>query len=264
MRLRCASRRFPAHPGARAVSASPPSRTSAGDRMTRTPVLLVALSNVLLLARPSLAAERPAPPRPLPARAAQAAPYATVRVFYATDRSPTGSLDPAERYGPERGLDAVLSVGSCDVSIPVDHREGELEEAGTFTLRFGSNPASDVVVLSARQTNERTFFDEIRDRTAASRAHQALVYVHGYNTSFGDAIRRSAQLAHDVGFDGPVLCYAWPSRGTYLGYAADEDTVEWTVPHLKRVLERVAALSGATSVHVVAHSMGARAVATVV
>jgi len=48
-----------------------------------------------------------------------------------------------------------------------------------------------------------------RERLFGARAYlgQALVFVHGYNTSFDNAIRRAGQLAYDLGFDGPVFAF---------------------------------------------------------
>ena len=44
-----------------------------------------------------------------------------------------------------------------------------------------------------------------------------------------------------------------------MSYTVDETNVAWTVPHLKEFLLGVAQQSGAKSVHLVAHSMGNRA-----
>src|SRR5258708_34306246 len=53
--------------------------------------------------------------------------------------------------------------------------------------------------------------------------------------------------------------YSWPSRGKLAAYTADESTIDWTTPHLEKFLETVAAQSHATTVHLIAHSMGNRA-----
>jgi hypothetical protein len=50
--------------------------------------------------------------------------YATVRVFYGTDRARTGSEKAAQFYGIERGE---LDLGYLDVSIPKTHKYGALE-----------------------------------------------------------------------------------------------------------------------------------------
>jgi esterase/lipase superfamily enzyme len=46
-----------------------------------------------------------------------------------------------------------------------------------------------------------------------------------------------------------------------LGYTHDENSVQWTVPHLVAFLEELARDSGAERIHLIAHSMGNRALA---
>ena len=60
-------------------------------------------------------------------------------------------------------------------------------------------------------------------------------------------------------FDGAPIFYSWPSQEGLLAYTVDETNVAWTVPHLKEFLLGVARQAGAKSVHLVAHSMGNRA-----
>lgn len=55
------------------------------------------------------------------------------------------------------------------------------------------------------------------------------------------------------------IFYSWPSQEGLLSYTIDENNVAWTVPHLKEFLLGIARRSGAQSVHLVAHSMGNRA-----
>ena len=84
-----------------------------------------------------------------------------------------------------------------------------------------------------------------------------LIFVHGFNVSFEDAARRTAQLAHALDFRG-VAFYSWPSRGHALAYTWDEESARWTVPHLQDFLGRLARDAKLDTLHVVAHSMGNR------
>jgi esterase/lipase superfamily enzyme len=60
-----------------------------------------------------------------------------------------------------------------------------------------------------------------------------------------------------------VAFYSWPSQGSFslLDYHIDENNIDWTVPHLKSFLEELRNRSGASTIHVIAHSMGSRALA---
>ena len=55
--------------------------------------------------------------------------------------------------------------------------------------------------------------------------------------------------------------YSWPSDGKTLNYIKDETDVEWSTPHFERFLQMVTDTSGAHTVHLIAHSMGSRALA---
>jgi esterase/lipase superfamily enzyme len=84
----------------------------------------------------------------------------------------------------------------------------------------------------------------------------AFVFIHGYNTTFEDAARRTAQIAYDTNFQGAPILYSWPSRGAYWGYVYDMNSIEWSTFHLKSVLADVAKMTEAKTIHVIAHSMG--------
>jgi esterase/lipase superfamily enzyme len=95
---------------------------------------------------------------------------------------------------------------------------------------------------------------------ARSADKEALVFVHGFNVDFAEAARRTAQLAYDLGFDGAPILYSWPSRGSLspVGYGADTNSADWSALHLQAFLRDLASSAGATTVHLIAHSMGNR------
>jgi esterase/lipase superfamily enzyme len=76
------------------------------------------------------------------------------------------------------------------------------------------------------------------------------------DVSFENAVRRAAQLADDLKFDGPVFLFSWPSRGLVLGYISDKDAASVAGQHLKEFLAEVVTPIKPTKVHIIAHSMG--------
>ena len=42
------------------------------------------------------------------------------------------------------------------------------------------------------------------------------MFVHGFNVSFADAARRTAQIAYDLAFGGPGAL-SWPYSATFTG-----------------------------------------------
>lgn len=187
--------------------------------------------------------------------------YAIVKIFYATDRKPSGNADPKLFYKDDRSHDGGLSFGTCDVSIPRDHKMGELESPSILRLELSEDPEKHVVLRTVTRDDRDKFFGDLATWVGQSAEKRAFVFIHGYSVSFEDAARRTAQLAYDLGFDGAPILYSWPSRGSKLAYLADEATVEWTVPHLRQFLKDIASKSGATTIHLIAHSMGNRALA---
>jgi esterase/lipase superfamily enzyme len=185
---------------------------------------------------------------------------AVVQIFYATDRAHTSHEAPALTYGAERSSGGKLTLGTCRVSIPRDHRLGELEHPSIWKLEFRENPEKHVVLLGITPEDESVFWKKLADGVSASNSRAAFIFVHGYDTTFEDAARRTAQIAHDLAFDGAPICYSWPSYGELADYAKDENNVQWTIPHLKNFLRELTTQFHVRTIHVIAHSMGNRAV----
>ncbi len=159
-------------------------------------------------------------------------------------------------YGGDRGE---LELGVCSVSVPRDHRVGELESPSVLRLEFRPDPERHVVLVGVHPQPADVFFAGLRACVEQSPRKEAFVFIHGYNVGFETAVRRTAQIAYDLKFSGAPIVYSWPSRESLIQYTVDEQNVAWTVPHLVEFLSGVAERSGATSVHLIAHSMGNRA-----
>jgi esterase/lipase superfamily enzyme len=162
----------------------------------------------------------------------------------------------AATYGDQRGT---LELGSCEVSIPKSHEVGELESPSMVRLEFREDLNKHIVLTKVAAEPPEAFYANLRDSVAKSKESSALVFVHGYNVTFEDAARRTAQIAYDLKFGGVPIFYSWPSQGKLLDYAVDETNAVWTVPHLRQFLAEVSKQSGAKQIHLIAHSMGNRA-----
>jgi esterase/lipase superfamily enzyme len=182
--------------------------------------------------------------------------YMTIPVFYATDRKRTNKKDLNNYYGNERGT---FETGRCEVSIPLDHALGEIERPKWWKLEFEENPEKHVTIVTIDPQEENAFYPGLEEITKNSSENDAFIFIHGYNVDFSEAIYRTAQIAYDISFEGAPILYSWPSKGTLAGYFADEDSVKWTVRHLKEFLSRVMGLKSLKKLHLIAHSMGNRA-----
>jgi len=185
--------------------------------------------------------------------------FATVRVFYGTNRAATGDLKPAEYYGKARGD---LQYGYLDVTIPQVHKEAELETQPRWTeFVVDASEARRRYVLLEKVTPlaKDAFLRELQLQVKAAPSKDVFIFVHGFNNTFEDAARRAAQLTYDLDFDGTPLLYSWPSQGSATAYAVDEAAVGISGRKMAEFLEAVVTQSGAAHVHILAHSMGNRA-----
>lgn len=178
-----------------------------------------------------------------------------IEVYFATNRQPAGPGEAWFSADPATGL----TQGVARVTIPVArHRLGRLEQR-PWWKPWGdkADPRRYVVLHDVEALSGAKFLA----RLAADAEARAglLVFLHGYNVSFEAAARRAAQLASDLNFPGRVVLFSWPSRGTLLGYSADEERALLSAHGLRELL---ASLQGGSwqKLHLLAHSMGNRVV----
>jgi esterase/lipase superfamily enzyme len=183
-----------------------------------------------------------------------------VKVYFATDRLPSGTNGPSNYFGAEWNKEGDhLFTGYVTVSIPPSHKEGNVERPFKFwVIERSEDPKKHFVLTELKSMQGNDFYGTLREEYAQRppEKRSALVFIHGFNVTFDDAAYRTAQLAYDLDFDGVPMMYSWPSQGRLLAYDGDSETVDWSSPHLQSFLERVARESGAQRIHLVAHSMG--------
>ena len=185
--------------------------------------------------------------------------FATVRVFYGTNRAPSGDIKPATFYGRARGD---LQYGYLDVTIPQLHKEAELETQprwAEYVFDVSESRMRYVLLDKIAPLPKDEFIRTLHQQIVNGRSKDVLIFVHGFNNTFEDAARRAAQLAYDLDFDGTPMLYSWPSQGSATAYAVDEAAVGISGRKMAEFLDEVVSQSGAERVHIVAHSMGNRA-----
>lgn len=184
--------------------------------------------------------------------------YTLIPVFYGTDRAHATMAGSAVSYGPERGE---LAYGVAEISVPDDHRMGELERPRWWKLQFRADPEKHVVMHSVQEIPASEFEERARSTLARGSKREVLLFVHGYNVGFEDAVARTAQIAYDLHFEGLASLYSWPSEGSAPKYTVDEANVTWSRPRFAQFVAMLRDRLGAETVHIVAHSMGSRLVA---
>lgn len=184
-------------------------------------------------------------------------------VYFGTDRAV--EADPKRlKYNWERGRQ--LSIGRALVSVPSAHKVPMVERPWVVRIPYfqykvyeeTEDPKKHFTMREVKALSKDDFLAAVRERLAASARFKdhALIFVHGYNTGFDNAVFRTAQIAYDLKFDGAPFLYSWPSGGQVASYTYDRESAGQSEPHLRQFLEMVVKETGAKSVSVIAHSMG--------
>lgn len=178
--------------------------------------------------------------------------YSIVRTFFATDRNDTNEDLPEDRFGSARGK---LTYGECYVSVPRSHRIGMVETPGLFQK---ASRNKHIMLQDIKVSTLDEFYRGL-ELFWVNAESSAFIFVHGYNVTFENAARRTAQIAYDLQFQGAPVFYSWPSEGKVNSYFIDETNIKWTQSHLEQFLTDFFVKSTAQRVYLVAHSMGNRA-----
>ncbi|MBV8524634.1 MAG: alpha/beta fold hydrolase [Acetobacteraceae bacterium] len=182
-----------------------------------------------------------------------------VPIFFATNRKEDATQPPENRFSAEDAK--TITFGLAQVTIPVArHRLGRLEAPVWWNLFVDERDATRFVVLHRLgRLGTQEFCNELSRAAAQQSRTSVLIFLHGYNVTFDEAVRRAAQLAYDLRFQGPLVLFSWPSLGSTFGYLADEDRAALSA---KVFVEFLRVLEGGPweEVHLVGHSMGNRVV----
>lgn len=178
----------------------------------------------------------------------------TVHLLYATNRTP--SFDDT-CYSGERTDPPKNSYGAAAVRIPEAHGVGKVElpfKLTLFSLKLfeqALDPRKHFILESVDVLDS----EEWSNLVSSSGKQDALVFVHGFNTTFCDALYRAAQVMWDLQYEGIPVLFSWPSRGRVLDYVYDRDSAFDARDSFIEVLRRLRS-AGAERINILAHSMG--------
>jgi len=182
---------------------------------------------------------------------AESAPGASsVDMLVATTRRST--TNPGELYSGERGN--ALTFANIVVSIPPD----SARQAGDVQWPTSSpgNPATDFVTTKVSRLDLKSARGWLDSHGSTTRKHRVLIFVHGYNNRFGDAVFRAAQLVHDSDAEVTPILFTWPSRGSVFAYGYDHESASFSRDALQQLLDMLVRDPAVREVDILAHSMG--------
>ena len=135
--------------------------------------------------------------------------FEAVEVLYATNRARGSPLQLSTFYAGQPADGDQVELGRCVVTLPTDRERGELNVPGLLDRLRGLDPARHVLLVSIDPLREHDFAAALG---AAAPQRRALVFIHGYNVAFDDAMRRTAQLKVDLAYGRGMLLAAGTSK----------------------------------------------------
>ncbi len=172
-----------------------------------------------------------------------------VDMLVATTRKPAD--DPGRLYSGERGT--AISLNNLTVSIPPDARRkvGEVQ----WPKRVPADPEKEFAVLKVEKVaSEQQALGWFRKNRNAKR--QVIIFVHGFNNTYADAVFRFAQIAHDAGTDAAPILFTWPSRASVFGYIYDKESTNYSRRALEDLIIQASSSPDVGDITILAHSMG--------
>lgn len=98
--------------------------------------------------------------------------------------------------------DASLTYGICRINVPKKHSTGQIS-----LTRDGRQSSHDYFkILNSKSLVLPTLIEFIKKSKRTP-----LVFVHGFNVRYEDAVLRASQIAYDLKYQGPVILFSWPA-----------------------------------------------------
>lgn len=176
---------------------------------------------------------------------------ARVPILVATTRK-KAIEDPGSMFGAERADS--LSYAAITVSIPPDRKVGHVQ----WPSALPGDAKRDFVTVSADYIDQRAFAASIVETARRTRNPRVLIFVHGFNNRFDDAVYRFAQIVHDSKAEAVPVLFTWPSRGNIelKSYTYDRESANYSRDALEGLIDQIASSPHIKEVHLLAHSMG--------
>jgi len=205
----------------------------------------------------------------------------SIRILFGTDRKAKAA--PDQRGGPIADPDTLfanepgnrLHLGCAYVVPPMRNvtSTGDLTPSKITMYRsLYSTPNGDLgdqlylanELAESAQSRKRGRARATRQLTGENAspeiASSALVFIHGYNVAFKDALFTVAKIVSDIGYEGRVYMYTWPSAVSTFRYLSDMDNAEQAEPFLRSFMKLLLRDADIDYLDILVHSMGSQSV----
>ena len=164
-----------------------------------------------------------------------ASPLACSNAYYTTEH------DKDEKYGV------------CWVSVPAQHDIGGVDIIPDVKL-------DKTYKFQAHQTYDKNgFLDQIN----VDKSGDILVFVHGFNVPFEEAVLRASQIKYDLKFSGPVVLFSWASGAEdsviknlklKSTYTSNQESAKNSISQFANFIDTISKTN--KSIYLIVHSMG--------
>ncbi|MCB1139981.1 MAG: alpha/beta hydrolase [Leptospiraceae bacterium] len=144
-----------------------------------------------------------------------------------------------------------LVSGLCRVQVPRNHEIGALDQAESA----GADPRNRFSILSG---------ELLDDGMQRVNSKEVVVFIHGFNVKFEEAVLRASQIQYDLKFPFPVILFSWPAGASDEGfleslsmtttYRENQSNAAATVNEFARWIGSLG--KKVQTVHLIVHSMG--------
>lgn len=172
-----------------------------------------------------------------------------VSMFVVTTRAPDDQ-EPGAMFSGERSLQP--SFADITVSIPRVRAIGEVQ----WPAQQPADPTREFTTVEARVLSKDEALAAFDNRIKKTPKRQALLFIHGFNTKFEEAVYRFAQITHDADAEVVPVLFTWPSRGNVFQYGYDHESANFSRDTLETALQTLARDPNVGEISILAHSMG--------
>ncbi len=159
---------------------------------------------------------------------------------------------PGEMFSGERALSPAFAEITISIPPSTVRKAGEV----SWPRKLPPNPATDFAALKTDKIDQVAAEKWLKSHVRRSPDGSVLVFIHGFNNRFDDAVFRFAQIIHDSGARSVPVLATWPSRGSLLAYGYDRESANYTRNALESLFQYLARDPEVKDVSVLAHSMG--------
>jgi esterase/lipase superfamily enzyme len=178
-----------------------------------------------------------------------------LEVMYITNRELREGAKPScsnKAFGvtPGKGL----RYGICRLNVPKKSRIG--------TIQPSDDPRADSHQFYRFQGHKALVGDEIAAAILNKKPESILLFTHGFNVKFEEAVMRAGQIAYDLKYQGLTIVFSWPAgpedglAATFLNktYEKNFQSAQTSQTEAVTFLRWLSALK--IPIHLAVHSMG--------